>query len=197
MSSDLLLQPIRLIVGLGNPGPQYDQTRHNVGFWLIQQLAEETQTPLKETIKLKGTHGKANLNNQDVHLLMPNTFMNLSGQAVIATALYYKIKPQEILIVHDELDLDVGTVRFKPNGGHGGHNGLRNIIALLKTNDFLRLRLGIGRPPGKQQGVDYVLNRPNKSDQEKIEDAIAKAISLIPLVVTGEHEKAMQLLHTK
>ncbi|MCW5588788.1 MAG: aminoacyl-tRNA hydrolase [Legionellales bacterium] len=189
--------PTRLIVGLGNPGPQYEATRHNVGWWFLNNLAHQYHTTFHAEKKFFGLLAKTIIAEQECLLLMPNTFMNLSGQAVLAVAHYYKIPPEAILVVHDELDLDPGIIRFKPNGGHGGHNGLRHIIDLLHSTHFYRLRIGIGKPTQKNSGIDYVLSRPSKAEEEKIYDAMSLAQPLIPLLVQGKHEHAMQQLHSK
>lgn len=189
--------PIKLIVGLGNPGPQYVDTRHNVGFWFVEALANQYQLTLKTEKKFHGMAAKGTLDNHECHLLMPSTFMNLSGQAVAALAQYYKITPPEILVVHDELDLPAGVARFKPHGGHGGHNGLRSIIACLGSNQFFRLRLGIGKPQNAKASVDYVLRKPSKQQQQEIEKAIDESLALIPLLLNGKQEQAMHRLHSE
>ncbi len=188
--------PIKLIVGLGNPGPQYVDTRHNVGFWFVEALANQYQLSLKAEKKFHGIAAKGKIEKHECHLLIPTTFMNLSGQAVAALALYYKIMPQEILVVHDELDLPAGVARFKPHGGHGGHNGLRSIIACLSSNNFFRLRLGIGKPQNTKASVDYVLGRPSKQQQQQINKAIDYSLALIPLLLSGKQEQAMHQLHS-
>ena len=143
---------IKLIVGLGNPGPQYEQTRHNAGAWYVNALAHDYSIPLQLETKFFGHVGRGMIGNSDCRLLIPNTFMNLSGKAVGALATFYKILPDEILVAHDELDIDPGTVKLKQSGGHGGHNGLRDIISALANNrDFYRLRIGIGHPGNKSQ----------------------------------------------
>ncbi len=187
---------IKLIVGLGNPGANYEKTRHNAGAWLVENLAHQNHIALKPDTKFKGMVGCLNHAGHDCRLLLPSTFMNLSGHSVRALASFYKITPSEILVAHDELDLPTGTARVKRGGGHGGHNGLRDIIAQLNTPDFYRLRIGIGHPGQKDLVVDYVLQKPNKSEKEQIDDAITSALIIIPDIIDGHFERAMQKLHT-
>jgi len=191
------MSTIRLIAGLGNPGPQYEQTRHNAGAWLIESLARRYQLTLKADRKYFGLTAKLCLPSGDVHLIIPNTFMNRSGQAVQALANYYKIKPEEILVAHDELDFPAGTVRLKESGGHGGHNGLRDIISKLGgTKDFYRLRIGIDHPGDKKLVHDYVLGRPSVADRQKIERSIEDIEDVIELIISGDMSAAMNRLHT-
>lgn len=180
---------IKLIAGLGNPGPKYEKTRHNVGFWFIDALAKSKGVNLKLESKFHGEAGKINLAG-DVWLLKPNTYMNRSGQSVSAIAQYYKITPQEILVVHDELDLVTGTLKLKEGGGHAGNNGIRDIIAALGENNFLRLRLGIGQTE-KKGGTDYVLGTPSKTDRENLEKIIDEAIIWLPEIAEGNIASAM------
>jgi len=189
-----LSSQIKLIAGLGNPGPKYEKTRHNVGFWFIDALAKSKGVNLKLESKFHGEAGKINLAG-DVWLLKPNTFMNRSGQSVSAIAKYYKITPQEILVVHDELDLVTGTAKLKENGGHAGNNGIRDIIAALGKNDFLRLRIGIGQAE-KKGGTDYVLGTPAKTDRENMEKIIDEAIIWLPEIAEGNVASAMNHLHS-
>jgi PTH1 family peptidyl-tRNA hydrolase len=191
------MSTIRLIAGLGNPGPQYEQTRHNAGAWLIESLARRYQLTLKPDRKYFGLTAKLCLPSGDVQLIIPSTFMNRSGQAVQALANYYKIKPEEILVAHDELDFPAGTVRLKESGGHGGHNGLRDIISKLGGNkDFYRLRIGIDHPGDKKLVHDYVLGRPSVSDRQKIERSIEDIEDVIELIISGDMNTAMNRLHT-
>ena len=187
---------IKMVVGLGNPGKEYEQTRHNAGFWFLDELAWKWKASFKEEKKFFGEVARAALPDGDVWLLKPTTFMNRSGQAVAALAQFYKIKPEEILVVHDELDLPEGAVKLKYGGGHGGHNGLRDIIAALGSKEFYRLRLGINHPGDRNQVVDYVLHPPGKAEQEKIDDAIARGLAILPVLVRDGAEKAMHRLHT-
>lgn len=187
---------IRLIVGLGNPGPEYEQTRHNAGFWLVDNLARGS---LAREARYNALAAKARIAGQEVWLLEPQTYMNRSGQSVGAIARFYKITPDEILVVHDELDLPPGAAKLKKGGSSGGHNGLKDITAALGTQDYWRLRIGIGHPRNfnmQQQVVDYVLHRPRKEDQPLINDAIEKSIEVIPLLCEGKYEAAMMKLHS-
>lgn len=187
---------IQLIVGLGNPGPQYANTRHNVGFWLAERFAEQHRANLQPESKFKGHVGTVQSGNISCRVLLPMTYMNRSGESVLAIAQFYKILPNEILVIHDELDLPVGSARLKFDGGHGGHNGLRDIDARLNTKGFYRLRLGIGHPGHRDDVSDYVLNRPSKSDEQSILTAIDHALSVLPDVLNGNIDKAMNVLHT-
>ena len=187
---------MRLIVGLGNPGPDYEKTRHNAGFWLVDELAWTWKASLRPETKFSGETGRASVNGQDIWLLKPMTYMNLSGQAVAALARFYKIAPEEILVVHDELDLPPGVARFKQGGGHGGHNGLKDIIARLGTPNFWRLRLGIGHPGDRNEVVNFVLKKPRAEEMQAIEDAIRAAQSVFPAVLAGDMAGAMKTLHT-
>ena len=186
-----------MIVGLGNPGSQYEQTRHNAGFWFLDRLAKDYHATLRAESKFHGSVVKAIIHGRDVWLLQPNTFMNLSGQSIAALSNFYKITPEQILVVHDELDLPPGTIRLKQGGGHGGHNGLRDTINKLGSKMFARLRIGIGHPGDKSRVHDYVLHRAGQDDQIAIDLAIQNAIDEIDLIVSGDWDKAMNRLHTK
>lgn len=189
--------PVKLIVGLGNPGPAYERTRHNVGADLVNQLALSADLVLKPDSKFFGATGKLLIDGVSVRLLIPGTFMNRSGQAISALARFYQIPTDSILVAHDELDLPVGTARFKKGGGHGGHNGLRDTIQSLGNNkDFARLRIGIGHPGNAKQVVDYVLKKPSLSDQSLISQSIDQVLTVLPLAVTGQWERAMTALHS-
>lgn len=187
---------IKLFVGLGNPGDQYEKTRHNAGFWWIDQIANQTNSKLRLEAKMFGAVAKV-ATKQDCWLLKPTTFMNLSGKAVAAVANYYKIAPAEILIIHDELDLPPATAKLKFSGGHGGHNGLKDIHAALGTSDYWRLRIGIGHPGDRNQVVNFVLNPPTKDEKNAIDGSIHKSALLLDLLLTGELESVMLKLHTK
>jgi PTH1 family peptidyl-tRNA hydrolase len=191
---------IRLIVGLGNPGPEYEQTRHNAGFWLVDNLAGSLPgCRLQRESRFNALVGKGAIKGQEVYLLEPQTFMNRSGQSVGGLARFFKINPDEVLVVHDELDLAPGVVKMKKGGSSGGHNGLKDITAALGTQDYWRLRLGIGHPRtlGSQQAVaDFVLHRPRKEEQVLIEDAIEKSLRVLPLAVEGKFDIATMQLHT-
>ncbi|OSI15242.1 aminoacyl-tRNA hydrolase [Neisseria dumasiana] len=191
------MSEIKLIVGLGNPGAEYTHTRHNAGFWLIDELAWAWNARLKEEKKFFGEVARVTHPEGEIWLLKPNTFMNRSGQAVAALASFYKIKPEEILVVHDELDIPCGRIRFKLGGGNGGHNGLKDIQARLGTPGFYRLRLGIDHPGDRNLVVGYVLNKPSAEDRQAIDDAIAKSIQGLPLVLSGQWEEATRFLHSK
>jgi len=191
---------IRLIVGLGNPGPEYALTRHNAGFWLVDQLANSLPgCRLQRETRFNAFVAKTSIAGNEVWLLEPQTFMNRSGQSVGGLARFFKILPDEILVVHDELDLAPGVAKLKKGGSSGGHNGLKDITAALGTQDYWRLRLGIGHPRtmGIQQPVaDFVLHRPRKEEQNLIEDAIDKSVRIIPLACEGKLDIATMQLHT-
>lgn len=187
---------IRLIVGLGNPGADYEQTRHNAGFWLVDQLG---RGQLRRETRFTALACKTSIAGHDVWLLEPQTFMNRSGQAVAALAHFYKITPEEIVVVHDELDLDPGIAKLKKGGSSGGHNGLKDIDRALGTRDYWRLRIGIGHPRtlGLQQPVvDFVLHRPRSDEKRLIDAAIDKSLAAISLLCDGRFEQAMLELHT-
>lgn len=187
---------IKLIVGLGNPGPQYSQTRHNAGAWFVEALANSYSIPMHLETKFFGHVGRGLIDGKDCRLLIPNTFMNLSGKAVGALATFYKILPDEILVAHDELDIDVGSIKLKKSGGHGGHNGLRDIIkSLANCRDFYRLRVGIGHPGDKSQVHNYVLSKAPQNEQRSIEEAIDEALRHSGDIITNQHAKVMQSMH--
>lgn len=192
----IMSEPIKLIVGLGNPGREYEATRHNAGFWWVDELARKHSVNFKAEGKFHGLVARATLHGHEVHLLKPQTFMNVSGRAVVALALFYKILPDQILVVHDELDLPPGSAKLKLGGGHGGHNGLKDIIAQLGTKDFWRMRIGIGHPGERAEVVNYVLNAPRKEEQILIEDAMQHAQEVAPLIIEGKLEAAMLKLHS-
>ncbi len=185
---------IALIVGLGNPGPRYVATRHNAGFWLIDQFA--LPNPFRYEAKFSSTICRVEHSGCSIWLLKPGTFMNRSGQAVLALAHYYKIPVEQILVVHDDLDFPPGTARLKQGGGDGKHNGLKDIIAQLGSNRFLRLRIGIGHPGRGVSISDYVLSEPNSADQLAIAQSITAALAVMSFIIRGELDKAMQQLHT-
>ncbi len=190
--------PVKMIVGLGNPGPDYQHTRHNAGQDFVDALAQHYSESLTATAKFFGHAGRITVAGRDLRLLIPTTFMNRSGQAVAAMAQFFKIEPESILVVHDELDLDPGVARLKIGGGHGGHNGLRDIISALGNNkNFGRLRLGIGHPGNAKLVSNYVLKRASIDDQNKIADAIGNALPYICDLIRGDWEKAMRELHSK
>lgn len=187
---------IKLFVGLGNPGPEYEATRHNAGFWWIDTLARQLKASL---VPERGYHGlvaRTAVDGHTVWLLEPQTFMNLSGKSVAALARFYKIAPEEILVVHDELDVVPGEAKLKRGGGHAGHNGLRDIHAQLGTADYWRLRLGIGHPGVKSEVLNWVLKRPSPDHRIGIEQAIDRTLRAMPALIAGDMEKATQLIHT-
>jgi PTH1 family peptidyl-tRNA hydrolase len=191
------LTAIKLIVGLGNPGTEYRGTRHNAGADFVDQLARDSGLELRADSKFFGLTGQLTLSGHDLRLLIPTTFMNRSGKAVAAIAGFYKIEPQEILVAHDELDIAPGTARFKRGGGHGGHNGLRDIIPALGNNrDFHRLRIGIGHPGHASKVSGYVLSAPGSADRNRIDASIEEAIRSLPLLLDGDEVKAMTRLHS-
>lgn len=187
---------IRVFAGLSNPGEQYEKTRHNAGAWWINALAHSSASSLRLEKKFTGAYGKIEAPTR-AHLLIPHTFMNLSGQSIVACLHYFDIAPEQLLVAHDDLDLPVGSIRLKFGGGDGGHNGLKDIIRHLNTKDFFRLRIGIGRP--EKNGapiVDYVLHAPSTEDRKKIQDALLRACDYFPDLIQGHFEKIMQHLHT-
>jgi PTH1 family peptidyl-tRNA hydrolase len=189
--------PIRLIVGLGNPGAEYEATRHNAGFWLVDELA---RGELRRETRFNALAAKLRIAGNEVWLLEPQTFMNRSGQSVGALCRFYKINPDEVLVVHDELDLPPGAARLKKGGSSGGHNGLKDITAALGTQDYWRLRIGIGHPRElklQQAVVDFVLHRPRQEEQAAIDDAIGRSLRIVPTLAEGQFELAMKALHTE
>ena len=188
---------IQLIVGLGNPGADYEPTRHNAGFWFVDELARRCQQSFRPESRFHSEVARCELQGHECRLQKPQTYMNRSGQAVRALMQFFKIPVDEILVVHDELDLPVGTARLKRGGGHGGHNGLRDLIDHLGSRDFHRLRIGIEHPGHKDLVVDYVLKKPGKAEKRLIEEAIDAALDVMPSVVGGHLEKAMHQLHSR
>ncbi len=188
---------IRLIVGLGNPGSEYEGTRHNAGAFFVHELARQAGQSLSTESKFFGQTSRVTFANSDLRLLIPTTFMNRSGKAVAALANFYRIDPDEMLIAHDELDIPPGQARFKQGGGHGGHNGLRDIVpALGGSKDFHRLRIGIGHPGHASKVSGYVLAKPSKQDREAIDAVIDEALRALPLLLSGDAVKAMTQLHS-
>lgn len=188
---------IQLIVGLGNPGPEYEQTRHNAGFWWVDAIAREHGASLSVESKFHGWAGRLKTGRNETWLLKPSTFMNRSGQAVAALARFYRIPTENILVVHDELDLPPGAAKMKKSGGHGGHNGLKDIVAHLGSNDFWRLRLGIGHPGDAREVVNFVLRAPSREESDLIASAMEASTRLLPDLLAGQFEVAMLKLHTK
>ena len=184
---------IRLVVGLGNPGKEYERTRHNAGFWLVERFAQTSGFMLRKDPKFKALVGK---NAAGAWFLLPQSFMNLSGQPVQMLAGFFKFKPEEILVVHDELDFAPGVARIKQGGGIAGHNGLRDISQRLGSHDYWRLRLGVGKPPAGAEGADYVLQKPAAEDRAAIDQAIDRALAVLPEMLTGDMQAAIQKLHS-
>ncbi|WP_445400268.1 aminoacyl-tRNA hydrolase [Zobellella sp. An-6] len=190
------MHPIELIVGLGNPGPEYAHTRHNAGAWYLAELARLHGGQLKEEAKFFGWTGRVRIAGRDVRLLIPATFMNRSGKAVAAMANFYQIPPEAILVAHDELDLPPGSARFKQGGGHGGHNGLKDIISCLgNSKDFYRLRLGIGHPGHKSQVAGFVLTKAPATEQSLLDATVDEAVRATDMLFSEGMIKAMNRLH--
>lgn len=186
---------IKLIVGLGNPGEQYMLTRHNAGFWFVQHIAHQFNITLSPDKKFHGITGRGQVHGHDVRLLLPLTFMNKSGQSVVPMVNYYNIANDELLIAHDELDIDAGSIKLKTAGGHGGHNGLRDITPHI-GNDFHRLRVGIGHPGHKSKVTGHVLSKPTANEQIAIESALTAAFEALPLLLDGDIEKARSQINS-
>jgi peptidyl-tRNA hydrolase, PTH1 family len=185
---------IRLVVGLGNPGKEHERTRHNAGFWLVERFASANGIVLRKDNKFQALVGRHEPSG--AWLLLPQSFMNASGRAVQMLAGFFKIKPEEILVVHDELDFPPGTARIKQGGGIAGHNGLKDISQRLATHDYWRLRLGVGKPAAGMEGADYVLQRPPAEERAAIDAAIERALAVLPQCLSGDIQTAMQKLHT-
>ena len=188
------MSSISLIVGLGNPGKEYAQTRHNAGFWFVEQLADRYGISLKADPKFHGYSGRGQIDGHDVRLLLPTTFMNRSGQSVVPFAKFYQVAPEAILVAHDELDMDPGIIRLKSGGGHGGHNGLRDIVPHIGAN-FHRLRIGIGHPGSKERVSGHVLGKAPSSEQDLMDAAIAHALSQVKMLVSGQVPQAMNQIN--
>jgi len=189
--------PIELIVGLGNPGSRYQDTRHNAGFWFVDRIAARAGATLRTNPKFRGAVGEGTIAGRRVRLLEPDTFMNLSGDAVAAVAKFYRLAPASILIAHDEIDLPPGVARLKQGGGHGGHNGLRDVIPKLGDKGFVRLRIGVGHPGSADRVIGYVLARPGAGERRQIESAVDAAVDEVERIVDGDLERAMTALHTQ
>jgi len=183
-------------VGLGNPGTQYEQTRHNAGFWFVDAVARDCSAQFRADSKSRSEVARCSIGGNDCRLQKPQDFMNRSGRPVAALAGFYQIARSEILVVHDDLDLPPGTVRLKRDGGHGGHNGLRDLIPALGGRDFLRLRIGIGHPGHRDDVVGYVLKAASKEECVAIDAAIANAVRALPDIISGNLDAAMKELHT-
>jgi len=191
------MHSIKLIAGLGNPGRKHEKDRHNVGFWFVSRLASAQRVELKTVARYHGLVGKLARPAGALWVLLPQTYMNLSGKSVGALSRYYKIQPDEVLVVHDELDFPPGTAKLKLGGGVAGHNGLKDIAAQLGTHGFWRLRIGIGHPGNKDLVADYVLKPPPSSERDLIEAALARCMEVSGLLLDGDMEAAMLKLHTK
>jgi PTH1 family peptidyl-tRNA hydrolase len=187
---------IKLFVGLGNPGPEYEFTRHNAGFWWLDEVASALKVPLVMDKAYHGLVARTSVNGQTVWLLKPQTFMNLCGKSVAALARFFKIAPQEILIAHDELDIFPGEAKLKLGGSHAGHNGLRDIHAQLGTDDYWRLRLGVGHPGIKSEVINWVLKKPTLDQRVAIDQSIGRALTALPHFLAGNMDKATMLVHT-
>lgn len=187
---------IKLIAGLGNPGPEYEHTRHNAGFWWVDEAARLLKVPLQMERGHFGLVARASVAGQSVWLVEPQTFMNLSGKSVASVARFFKIAPEEVLVVHDELDLPPGEAKLKKGGGHAGHNGLRDIHAQLGSPDYWRLRVGIGHPGNKNEVANWVLKKPSPDDRIAITQALDRSLKALPQLIAGEMDKATALIHT-
>ncbi len=192
-----MTQPIKLLVGLANPGAEYARTRHNAGAWVVEELARVHNITLKQEAKFFGLTGRIMLNGQDVRLLIPTTFMNLSGKAVSAIAKFYQIETEQIMVAHDELDLPPGVAKFKKGGGHGGHNGLKDIISKQGNNkEFYRLRIGIDHPGHKDKVAGYVLGKAPTKEQECLDAAVDESVRCLDILLKDGLTKAQNRLHT-
>ena len=188
---------LKVIAGLGNPGPKYAETRHNAGFWFIEEVARKYSASFRPDKKFHGELAKISLEGKDIWLLKPDTFMNRSGFSVKSLLSFYRVTADQLLVAHDEIDLPPGTAKLKTGGGHGGHNGLRDIINQLATKDFHRLRIGVGHPGSKDQVVDYVLHNASRDERALIDADIDAAVAVLPDLACGAFEQAMQKLHSK
>jgi PTH1 family peptidyl-tRNA hydrolase len=187
---------IKLFVGLGNPGAEYEATRHNAGFWWVDALSRELKAPLSFDKSYYGQVARTTLKGESVWLLEPQTFMNLSGKSVAALARFFKIKPEEILVAHDELDIVPGQAKLKFGGSHAGHNGLRDIHAQLGSADYWRLRIGVGHPGVKAEVINWVLKKPMQEHRAAIDECMERSLKAVPHLLVGEMEKATMLIHT-
>lgn len=188
---------VELVAGLGNPGPQYAETRHNAGFWFVDALAAREGEVFRANPRFFGETCEVRLEGRRVRLLKPDTYMNRSGQSLAAIARFYRCPVESILVVHDEIDLPPGTVKLKRGGGHGGHNGLRDIVSALGSRDFARLRIGVGHPGSADDVVDYVLHRPSRDDAKSIVASIEEAMGQLPRILAGDLQGAMNALHRR
>ncbi|EJK2115767.1 aminoacyl-tRNA hydrolase [Vibrio navarrensis] len=190
-------QQIKLLVGLANPGPDYAKTRHNAGAWVVEELARVHNVVLKNEAKFFGLTGRITMNGQDLRLLIPTTFMNLSGKSIAAVANFYQVSAEEIMVAHDELDLPPGIAKFKKGGGHGGHNGLRDTISKLANNkEFYRLRIGIGHPGHKDKVAGFVLGKAPANEQQLLDAAVDESVRCLDILLKEGLSKAQNRLHT-
>lgn len=185
----------RLIVGLGNPTSKYEQTRHNAGFWFVDEIARHYKLNFSSDARSQGMLARLDWGGENVYLLKPMQYMNRSGGSVLALANFYKIEPARILVAHDELDFGPGAVKLKVGGGHGGHNGLRDIVARLGDSGFTRIRLGVGHPGNRDDVVNYVLDKPSRNDSGLIQDAIVRAVGCLPQIMDGKLAAVTNTLH--
>jgi PTH1 family peptidyl-tRNA hydrolase len=188
---------LKVIVGLGNPGAKYTETRHNAGFWFVEEVAHKYGASFRNEKKFFGDLARVTVEGREIWLLKPETFMNRSGQSVQALLSFYRINADQLLVAHDEIDLPPGTAKLKTGGGHGGHNGLRDIINHLGTKDFHRLRIGVGHPGSKDQVVNFVLNNPTRDERDLIDRDIDDAVCVMPELAKGSLEQAMHKLHSR
>ena len=188
---------IQLVVGLGNPGREYEATRHNAGAWFVDALAKQHALSLSLQSKFHGSTDKLQQQGKLCHLFIPDAYMNVCGRAIASIMRFYKIEPSALLVAHDELDFEAGTIRLKEGGGHGGHNGLRDIVASIGTKDFYRLRIGIGHPGDKNRVASYVLKAPTKTDRAKIDASIDEGLAVMPELMQGEYQRAFHWLHSE
>lgn len=187
---------IKLICALGNPGDKYAQTRHNAGFWFLGKLSSAEGAGLSPSNRFKALTGEFRHQGRVIRLLAPQTYMNKSGESLVPFAQFYQVAPEEMLVVHDEIDLPPGITRFKTGGGHGGHNGLRDIMRLLGNGDFHRLRVGVGHPGEKSKVVSYVLNQPTSAEAQLIDASLDRALVVLPKILDGDFAAAMNELHS-
>lgn len=195
VTAQIIFTMIKLFVGLGNPGAEYEATRHNAGFWWLEEVARTLKVNLVPEKSYWGLAARTQVAGQTLWLLAPQTFMNLSGKSVGGLAKFFKIQAEEILVAHDELDIEPGQVKLKKGGGHAGHNGLRDIHAQIGP-DYWRLRIGVGHPGEKSEVVNWVLKKPSPDHRQAIDESIARSIKALPQLLSGEMEKAMVHIHT-
>jgi len=191
------MEPIELIAGLGNPGERYARTRHNAGFWFLDRLAERGSSAFRPVSRLFGDVCEMTIGARRVRLLKPTTFMNRSGYSIAATLAYFKIPVSRLLVVHDEIDLPVGVIRLKAGGGHGGHNGVRDVISHASDAGFARLRIGVGHPGSREEVVGHVLHRSGDVEQGEVDEAIERGLAELSTIVSGDLKAAMNVLNER